>query len=533
VTPKRAKYIREERNGKVVYIPASEQDATVPDIRPLRSNRTWALGEWAIKALGWSFNLWFPPIAWIGASTLTVGVGWFAWQAITNPDVVFWVNQFTPGNLNRKIPADDQPKTFPEILAQLERHDKKAGTPIALTLGLNFQGGIEGANLIALPILGEREDAACAQRCEFIQELQIYRTLDLPPLMQLLQRRPRFRSVNRMQLLGPSDQDLNRLIRTVKGSGSGEGSPLPLGMSQLEQKTLENDLNTWLILSGFRAKGNATAAYGQILHFSPGRSQLSVMLNWLSPSGQFPEWEDVTGDGQPDIVIDQSIELEPSFAAFEIKRSPNGAIWVTPVDLTRPAIKTSEYQSALQLARSGLWLQSQQRLMAIQDLNGTQWTAAAQAQLGLIQRHAHFLQSRANSAFSDPIEEIQTLLVQGSWESAQRKLYKSREMIQAIQRILAADNGQIGDRIQASAQLGSPPKAVIEWGIIYAYSQGGKAQAVKWINANHPASAALIDPLIKKLTQSSPPSASKTVKSSGSASTGSNPQTSQVKPEKP
>ena len=35
------------------------------------------------------------------------------------------------------------------------------------------------------------------------------------------------------------------------------------------------------------------------------------MLSWTSPNGQLPKWQQVTGGGAKELVIDQTVGLEP------------------------------------------------------------------------------------------------------------------------------------------------------------------------------------------------------------------------------
>ncbi len=437
---------------------------------------------------------------------------------MTNPDVTFWINQFAPGNLNRKIPAADQPKTVDEILAQLKRHNKAAGDPLVLDAEFSFYASLDSATMIAIPIRSERRDSTCPQGCQVIQEIQVYRALELPKLIRLLQRQRRFRRVNRLLVGGPSEQDLNRLVRSLTQRGSSEGSTSPMAISDFKIEETE-DKNRWIILSGLKAKGYATASFGQILHINPKQTQLNVMLNWVSPSGQFPVWQDLTGDGQAEIVIDQSIELEPSFSVYEIQRAPNGALWVTPIGLSKAAIATQPYQNALKLAKSGLWVQALNQLEPMR--HSKEWSSTAQAQYEFIKLHAETLHADDNLAFSDPVAEIQRLLIQGAWREAQVKLMASRDILEAVRVVLVSDNGQISDRIQTAAQVGSDKDAAMDWGIIYHHAKGGKAQAEQWINTHHPAHKSRLAPLLKKLTSdpkqaiSTPSIRSPSVSSSG------------------
>ena len=500
MTSKRQKYVRQEKNGKIVYVPNADRSSRRKPSgrgRPRSQGQFNPVGE-MFSWFGDTCVRWFPPIAMTGAAGLTLGLGWLGWQGLTNPDMIFWVNQFTPDNLNRKIPADDQPKTVDEVLAQIKRNNKIAGEVIVINSDFSFSNPIDSATAIAIPILEQQDGLGCPDGCDAIQAIQVYRVLELPRLIQIFQRKRRYRKASKVMIYGPSEANLNRLVRSLTRSGSSEGSSASMLMPVIKMHETK-DGNRWLLLSGLKTKGSASATYGQILRVNPKRVQLNVMANWLSPSGKSPEWKDVTGDGQDDIVIDQSIELERSFSVYEINKAPNGETLVKALSLSKPAIASTTYKNALQLAKSGLWEQAETQL-EIFKANGGEWSEAAQAQLSLVQLHTHALEQDVSLAFSDPVAEIQSRLIRGDWENAHTQLLQSRQIYDGLEIILESDNGQLGDRIHTAAKVGPDRTAAVDWGIIYHYARGGKAQAQSWLKTNYPQYQSRLEPMFKKLS---------------------------------
>lgn len=491
--------MRQERNGKIVYVPSSNvlnpSNTSTPRIQARAARQRV---YYFASLLGACCERWLPPIVIASAAGLNLGLVWLGWHTLTNPDMIYWVNQWTPGNRNRKIPADDQPKTLDEIVAQMRRNGKNPGEPIALDSEFGFGDYTNRAKTAAFPIWVNRKDSGCPKGCEAIQAIQVYRTIELPRLIRLFQRQPRFRKANRLAIAGPSEQDLARLVRSLTRSGSAEGSTSPMPMSAVAMMDT-GGANRWLLLSGLKSKGNATASFGQILHVSPQRTQMSVMLNWLSPSGKSPVWKDVTGDGQLDIMIEQSFELEPSFSVYQLEQSPNGSRWVRPITLSTAAIATPAYQNALRLAKSGLWNQAQARLEILKTESQV-WPLEAQTQLEFIRLHVEVLRLDANLAFSDPVAEVQALLIRGEWQHAQAALLKSPNVFESVQIVLESDNGQIGDRIHTAALVGPDKQAAVDWGIVYHYARGGKGQAESWLKTNHSQFASRLKPMLKKMT---------------------------------
>ena len=131
------------------------------------------------------------------------------------------------------------------------------------------------------------------------------------------------------------------------------------------------------------------------------------MVQWTSAAGQEPTWEDINGDGKPELIIDQTVGLEPQLTVFEVKprKFLPDPIQLEQVFFNQPAINSREYKDALILAKSGLWSAALQIIESVKSKEKN-WSSQAQMQLEIIRWHARITQTQANAAWSSPSHKI-------------------------------------------------------------------------------------------------------------------------------
>ncbi len=228
---------------------------------------------------------------------------------------------------------------------------------------------------------------------------------------------------------------------------------------------------TWLTLEGTWQQQGLTLRYGHLLHVGlpQGDSQnqaLTLLEHWSSPANRPPQWADLDGDGPSDLIIDETVGLEPALRGWQVMAGARPQLqpvsWLrVPVDA---GAKAGTYQQALRLARGGLWHQAQAHLADLKSALAQGWNPAAEAQLRLMERHAVITQRQAEQDWSTPTQYILALLIDGRWEAALAQLEKSPSLVPAVLGRLGADRGQMWNRISAAAALPDPPPAVYVWG---------------------------------------------------------------------
>lgn len=220
----------------------------------------------------------------------------------------------------------------------------------------------------------------------------------------------------------------------------------------------------WLTLEGNWQQQGLTLRYGQLLHVDAQAQRLELLTPWSSPTNRPPQWADLDGDGPSDLVIDETVGLEPALRGLQVMPGPRlqTVSWVrVPVDAGAQA---GDYQQALRLARGGLWHPAQAQLATLKTGLAQGWNPAAEAQLRLMERHRAITRQQAEQDWSTPTQHILALLIDGRWEPALTRLETSPELLPTLLNRLGVDQGRLWNRISAAAALPDPPPAVYVWG---------------------------------------------------------------------
>ncbi|MBD2109817.1 hypothetical protein [Nodosilinea sp. FACHB-13] len=230
----------------------------------------------------------------------------------------------------------------------------------------------------------------------------------------------------------------------------------------------------WFTLEGSWQQQGLTLRYGQLLHVDSQAQRLELLTPWSSPANRPPQWADLDGDGPSDLVIDETVGLEPALRGFQVMPEPRlqPVSWVrVPVDAGAQA---GDYQQALRLARGGLWHPAQAQLATLKTGLAQAWNPAAEAQLRLMERHRAITRQQAEQDWSTPTQHILALLIDGRWEPALTRLEANPELLPTLLNRLGVDQGRLWNRISAAAALPDPPPAVYVWGGLAIKAQQNK-----------------------------------------------------------
>lgn len=405
----------------------------------------------------------------IGAGGVIVGGIWLAILLMINPNAVLWLNQFLPEWTRIPIAIPSPPQTLAGIQEEVRKSGLIPGEPIYLS-----KNDINNARTeLLLPILASSPN--CQTACEKIIELRVYHPTEQKSQLNY------YRLVTQLAVAGPEEYFV---LSTPVGTTSGNASAsLSLPLTQL--RPLEDkapDMGFWFNLSGQRVSGDTSMSYGQIVHYNPEQMHLSIMLQWTNPDQLQPEWQQVTDTPIPELVVNQTVGLEPRFKVYQIKPRnfvPN-PIYLQEISLAQAAINTSTYRNALTLARNGLWSPALQLLQSEKKNN---WSTAAQAQLDLIRLHAQVTQSQAKQAWPSTSYSILANLIDGRWADA-LLMFRASEPglpVQEIAGLLKADSGGLWDRTQAAIKVNPKNNEVKAWGALILAAQQGRSKAIAWL----------------------------------------------------
>lgn len=465
------RFNREIRGGKVVYVP-------LPSTPGPRGGRLVFLPPLSCQ---WLIPLQLPlAIALLlAAAVTTLGISWFGYTAIVNPDLYFWLEQAFPGRSGfQTSPGQPPPQPLSQILAALEQAGKQPGEPLILESQLALRSGLEAATLVLVPIYQQQPD--CNLDCEAITELQLYRALQIPSLARLFQAQPTWRLLERIPVSGPQETEV--IVSAPNARLANYGSTRRLPLTQLEIDLSAPAPGTWLRLSGVGAGRSTPPLYGQIFHFNPEQARLNLVLTWHSPKGTAPTWQPVTGTPTPELVVDQGVALEPNFKVYQLQSGSRGAARLQAIALTQPSFPDSTYGNSLMLARRGLWTSALPLLQQVKQQQAQRWTPAAQAQLDLIQIHAQVTQAQALQPTPNPLERIVAYLNNGSWSAALQVLEANSSARSAVQEMLLADSGRLLKQVEATLSVNPGQPDALAWGAMLLSVQQGQPEAIAWLS---------------------------------------------------
>ena len=425
----------------------------------------------------------------LGSAGLVVALSWISILFIVNPQQVNWLNPFLP-KWAKIASSKERPYTLQQIQTEIENQNRIAGEITALEGDTNES--------FLLPIFRSRNN--CDSDCKYIVELRTYHLAT-----DLEWRSPRkkyYHLTTQFPVTGPEEFEvIAPLVDANAEENAGSNIPLPIS----EIGRFDSDApkpGIWYYLRGNRSSGSNQTAYGYILHYNPERRKLQTMISWTSPTGDLPEWEQVTGGGEKELVVSQTVGLEPSLRVYQIKP---GEFVVNPVKLSQitlkpPALKDSAYKDALLIAQNGLWTPAYKWLQFIKKQKG-KISSEAQAQIDLIRLHSQLTKKLADTSWASPSQEVLADLIDGRWGEALKVFEASPQNPAEIVNLLKADTGRLESRIDAALEVNSNRAEVQAWKALIIASQKGTNQAYSWLETQSNISQTSRTYIQKLLTQ--------------------------------
>ena len=124
----------------------------------------------------------------------------------------------------------------------------------------------------------------------------------------------------------------------------------------------------WFYLQGEHKNNDDNITYGQVVYYNPTLKSLQQMLSWKTHNGQLPKWQQITGNDSKELIIDQTINVEPNLQVYQVKPSKLvvNSIYLEAIDFQKPAIDEFAFQQSLLLARNGLWTPASTWLISLE-----------------------------------------------------------------------------------------------------------------------------------------------------------------------
>ncbi|NET60830.1 MAG: hypothetical protein F6K47_33260 [Symploca sp. SIO2E6] len=411
---------------------------------------------------GWSVTLGVIA-ATIASGGIIVGGIWLGILTLVDPNAIIWINQFLPAWTRIPITYASPPQTLAAIEDEIRSLGRIPGEPLYLDSQQTF----------LLPILVSVPN--CSTSCRQIVELRVYEPVE------------------------SHHKDKSYWLITdlpIKASSSNSTNDDDFS-GVLPFKTLsrfENDVpaeGLWFKLAGEIVSSSSLRSYGQVIHYNPDRQHLSVMLQWQSPNELQPDWRQVTGTSTPEFIVDQTVGLEPQFKVYQLqprKFVPN-PIALEEISLTTPAIESQVYRDALLLARHGLWTPAGQLLKSQEQKD---WSAAAQAQMDVIQLHAQVTQAQSKKTWASPSSSILAHLIDGRWGDALVVFQNTPidTQLYEIGELLKTDSGRLWERMEAALKVNPQDQNIQAWGALMIGAKQNTTKAIAWLQTQQPSATA-------------------------------------------
>ncbi len=409
-----------------------------------------------------------------GAIALTSGGLWLGATLLLRPHPPAWLTRYFPQHKARW--GAEPPRSLADIKTELQAQGQRAGTLMALDT-ISTDPNVAG--LWLLPVL--ETQTPCPEDCDLIVALRLYgehrQTADGPELQPL----------DAITIRAPIQ---STVMEPLSQAGVGQlTSTQALPLTEVIPLAGAALPGVWLTLSGRWRQGGSPIRYGQVIHIDHRALTVRALLDWSSPPRQLPIWRNLDQQGLPELVVNQSVGLEPNLKAYTIEglSSPLFSLRLAQVDLQDAAINKAPargaYNTALQLARHGLWNEAQRRLASLKQQHPRDWSLAAERQLSLIALHGNLTQTQAERAWSQPSQKLLSLLVDGRWQLA---LTLVKEGDGGFQRmvlpLLRQDTtGRLWRRVTATLQVNPRQPEARLWGALLLLAQKDQAAADSWL----------------------------------------------------
>lgn len=454
-----------------------------------------------IKRLQWG---WFwSLLLLLAAGGCVFGSVQLSVQLIVNPQKLLWINQWIPGWIPAEVSGAKPPKTLAELKSEVKRQEQTLGEPLLLGKNKSAWDGSPVTDVL-IPVLTKRPN--CANHCERIAELRLYQASPIAPSLKG-QPEQRYQLLNQFPIAGLEESFVIAPLVDARSVDQGSSTVLPLTRwQQFEGKVPQPGV--WVLLSGEWDQGDATIAYGQVIYYNPEQLHLSSKLQWSSPAGHLPEWREITGGGTAELVVDHTIGMEPQFEIYQVKplNFRPSPLQLEPISLAEFFLSDATYQTALALARSGLWSESWQWFQSLtQAGKPKQWSTQAQAQMDLVRWHSQATETQANQSWASPSQQVLADLIDGRWANALQVFESSTETSLETRTLLKADGGRLEKRVKAALRVNPSQLEAKTWGALWVAARIDRTRAIAWLkkqSRTKPSEITKITKLLQRLETS-------------------------------
>ncbi|MTJ11073.1 hypothetical protein FJR11_00360 [Anabaena sp. UHCC 0187] len=403
-----------------------------------------------------------------------IGFGWISVLFIFNPAQISWVNEYLPKWAKISTGKREIPQTFPAIQLSLTQKQRLAGEIMPL------DGKSEDSFL--LPIFQKRTN--CQSNCQELVELRIYQLSQ--DLEYKFQSEKYYYLITKLPIIGLSKTFIESPSVTAISESDNQEAPIYLPLTKVKAFVDANlSPGFWFYLRGEHKKEKDNIIYGQIVHYNPTLKSLQQMLLWKTRNGQLPKWQQITGNNTKELIIDQTVDIEPNLQVYQVKPSQlvTNSIYLEAINFQKPAVNEFAFQQSLLLARNGLWTPAFTWLKSMEKQRKQPFSAAAQAQIDVIRLHSELTKSQADKNWASPNQQVTADIIDGRWEKALQVFETSPGYAQEIANLLQTDKGRIWNRAAVALRLNPNRRAVLAWVALIFKVQRGEERTNAWLQA--------------------------------------------------
>ena len=403
--------------------------------------------------------------ALIATGAIVTGGIWLGIRLMIDPNAAIWLNHILPGWTRIPIADTSPPQTLATLRDELRQNGLIAGELVSLNTGQPYR-----ETPILLPILKSKPN--CQTNCQKIVELRLYQPIEFQ------QAELAYQLLTQLTIKEPEEYFVLSSTDAINRSAS--RSLAFTRFNRLENQSPATGF--WFNLWGVRLTDESPKTYGQILHYNPEQMHLSVLLEWQSPTEKPPYWQQVTGESTPELVINQTVGLEPKFQVYQVqpRQFILNPIQLSEISLNTRADDSPTYRNSLMLARNGLWSWAYRRLQ--QDKKNNE-SATIQAQLDVIRLHAQFTEAQANQTWASQGQQVLAYLIDGRWTDG-LQVFQTAALngsAQDIANLLKTDTDRLWRRVEAALNISPNDRTVKTWGALIIAAQEGRTKAISWL----------------------------------------------------
>lgn len=429
----------------------------------------------------------------LGIAGVIIGLGWLSFLYILNPAQVIWVNKYLPQGVKISTGKRERPQTLTAIQLDLTQKQRLAGA----TLPLDNQS----EDSFLLPIFQKRTN--CQSHCQKLVELRIYqRDQDLE---YKYQSEKYYYLITKLPIIGLSKTFIESPAVTAISDSDNQEAMVHLPLTNVKTFTDTNlSPGFWFYLRGEHKKDNNNIIYGQVFYYNPTLKSLQQMLSWKTGNGQLPKWQQITGNDTKELIIDQTISLEPNFQVYQIKSGqlPANSIYLEAINFQKPAVNEFAFEHSILLARNGLWTPAFTWLKSLEKQRQQPFSGAAQGQIDVIRLHSEFTKVQAEKSWASPEEQVIVDIIDGRWEKALQVLENLPDYGQEVTNLLQTDKGRIWNRAAVALRLNPSRRAVLAWVALMFKVHRGEERTNSWLQAQpniNPETLKYIQDILTKL----------------------------------